>query len=80
MRVQVFLKTPLYRGRYGAQRDLKLDAHVVELVGDAEAHKGGLDLRQPLLFDEKGREVDAPFDHLFLPMSKVDYYVVLDAA
>ena len=29
------------------------------------------------LYDDKGKEVAAPFAQIFLPLAKIDYYVVL---
>jgi hypothetical protein len=77
MKVQVFLKTPLFRGKYGAKRDGQLEANVVEVHGKAEEGKGGLDLAVSALYDDKGKEVAAPFAQIFLPLAKIDYYVTL---
>jgi hypothetical protein len=78
MKVQVFLKTPLFRGNYGEKRDQELDANVVEIHGQATTEvSGGIDLKVSALFDGKGKSVPAPFERIFLPLSKVDYYVAL---
>lgn len=79
MRVQVFLKTPLYRGKYGTERDAELKATVTELAGEAIARDGGLELSVASLHDSKGQPVDSPFSQLFLPMGKIDYYVIVEA-
>ncbi len=79
MTVQVFLKTPLFRGKYGADRSAELTATIIELHGEAIARDGGLELNVSSLYDNKGRPIDAPFSQLFLPMGKIDYYVIVDA-
>lgn len=78
MTVQIFLKTALYKGRYGSDRDRELSRPVVELHGTAEHRDGGLDVTPSALFDDKGRSVEPPFSRIFLPMSKVDHYIPLD--
>jgi len=77
MKIQLFLKTPLYRGNYGAKRNQELEANVLEVQGKAETRDGGLDITVSALFDGKGKSVDAPFKRIFLPLAKVDYYVTL---
>ena len=77
MKVQIFLKTPLFRGKYGAKRKQELGANVIEVHGTATVSTGGLDLKVSKLFDGKGAEVKAPFSSIFLPMAKIDYYVLL---
>ncbi len=76
MRVQVFLKTPLYRGHYGPEREAELKATVVEVRGEAIARDGGLEVNVAELFDHKSKPVDAPFACMFLPTAKIDYYVI----
>jgi hypothetical protein len=76
-RVHVLLRTPLFRGRYGAERKAELRVSAVELRGEATARDGGLDLLLSELRDEKGQVVDPlPFQRVFLPMSKIDFYVI----
>jgi len=75
--IQAFLKTPLYRGSYGSERDRELEANVVEVHGSSEEAPGGLRVTVSALFDAKGKEVEAPFKTIFLPLSKLDYYVEL---
>ena len=77
MKVQVFLKTPLFRGHYGKKRDQELEANVVELHGEAQEARGGLEIKVSALYDNKGKSVEPPFKKIFLPLSKVDYYVAL---
>jgi len=77
VKIQAFLKTPLYRGSYGAKRNKELEANVVEVHGQAEEATGGLGLKVSALFDAKGKKVEAPFSKIFLPLSKIDYYVEL---
>ncbi len=79
MTVQVFLKTPLFRGKYGADRSAELTATIIEVQGEAIARDGGLELSLSALYDNKGRLIDAPFSQLFLPLAKIDYYVIVDA-
>jgi len=78
-RVQVFLRTPLYRGRHdGGRSALTLD--VVEVVGTVqEEGRTGLHLRLEALFDARGQaEPTLPFEEIVLPTSKIDYLVVGD--
>jgi hypothetical protein len=77
MKVQIFLKTPLFRGSYGAKRNAELKANVVEVHGKAEEGKGGITLTVSALYDAKGKKVEAPFAKIFLPLAKIDYYVAL---
>ena len=79
MRVQVFLKTPLFRGHYGAEREAELKATVVELAGEAIARDSGLELSVATMFDNKGKPCEPPFSRVFLPLGKIDYYVIVDA-
>jgi hypothetical protein len=78
MRVQVFLKTPLARGHYGADRDAELKATVVELAGEAIARDGGLEVSVSTMYDNKGNPCAAPFRQMFLPAGKIDYYVIVE--
>ena len=78
MNAQIFLKTPLYKGRYGATRENELTASIIEVQGVAESRDGGLDVAVTKLRDNKGREIETPFERLFLPLAKIDYYVILD--
>lgn len=79
MRVQVFLKTPLFRGHYGAERSTELKATIVELAGEALARDGGLELSVASMHDNRGKPCDALFSRVFLPLGKIDYYVIVDA-
>lgn len=79
MNVQIFLKNPLFKGRYGSQRDLELKEPVVEIHGEAQHRDGGVEVRVTALHDVKGKPVDAPFERLFLPLSKIDYLVIVEA-
>jgi hypothetical protein len=78
MRVQVFLKTPLFRGHYGPEREAELKKTIVELAGEALARDGGLELNVSSMHDSKGSAVEAPFTRVFLPMGKIDYYVIVE--
>ena len=76
MNVRAFLRTPLHRGRATAARRFELDATVVEVTGEATTRDGGLDVVVAKLFSERGDEVVSPWPRIFLPGSKIDFYVV----
>ncbi len=78
MTVQIFLKNPLFKGRYGSQRDVELKEPVVEIHGRARHRDGGVEVSVEALYDVKGKAVDAPFERLFLPLGKIDYLVIID--
>ena len=78
MKVQVLLKTALYRGKFGPDRT-ELGSSVMEIRGRAEVRDGGLDIQISDLYDERGRAVTAPFRRVFVPTGKIDFYVI-DAA
>ena len=80
MRVQVLLKTALYRGRFGADHDQALKGSVMEIRGAAEVRDGGLEITVASLHDERGREMESPFGRIFLPQGKIDFYVIEDDA
>lgn len=77
MKAQIFLKTPLYRGAYGAERT-PLNANVTEVVGEATSRDGGLDVAVEALYDSRGQPVPVVAARLFLPLAKIDAYVVLN--
>jgi len=78
--VQVFLRTPLFRGHYGKERARPLESTVVEVVGEVvEERSTGLHLRVEALVDEKGGDVTAlPFAEIVLPASKIDHLVLVE--
>lgn len=78
--VQVLLRTPLFRGRYGSERERPLDRTVVEVVGEViEERSTGLHLRVTGLVDDKGNPVaDLPFAEIVLPASKIDHLVLVE--
>lgn len=76
MNVRVFLRNPLHRGRASAPRKYELNETVTEIVGTAEVRDGGLDLQVTALYSDKGSEVASPWDHIFLPASKIDLYII----
>lgn len=76
MKVRVFLRTPLHRGRASAPRKYEINDTVVEVVGEAEARDGGLALDVEALYNDKGERVESPWPKLFLPSSKIDLYVI----
>ena len=78
MKVQVLLKTALYRGKFGSDRT-ELSGSVMEIRGEAEVRDGGLDIQIADLFDERGRAVSAPFSRIFVPTGKIDFYVIDEA-
>ncbi|HCP44688.1 MAG TPA: hypothetical protein DIU15_01440 [Deltaproteobacteria bacterium] len=77
MKVLAYLKTPLYRSRHA--KDGGLEGNVISIRGKAEARDGGLDITINELRDERDQKVEAPFKRLFLPLGKIDYYVIEDA-
>ncbi len=76
MKVRVFLRTPLHRGRATGPRKYELDAMIVEVVGEATPRDGGLELEVADMVDDKGQSVASPWPKIFLPMSKIDVYVI----
>jgi len=75
-RVQVFLRTPLYRGSHGGAK--RLQASVVEVRGTVVAEtRVGLRLKVEALADEQGNEPEVPFAEIVLPPSKIDYLIVV---
>lgn len=76
MKVHVLLKTPLYQGRYGADRSRELKALVTEVRGEATSRDGGLDIVVASMHDQRGQPVDPPIRRLFLPLGKIDFYSV----
>ena len=75
-RVQVFLRTPLFRGNYGGSRPLK--TAVVEVIGTVVAEtRTGLRLKVETLADEQGnQEPEVPFKEIVLPPGKIDHLIV----
>jgi hypothetical protein len=78
MKVRAFLKTPLYRSRARGEDNALTDA-VLVVSGTAESRDGGLEVEVATLHNEKGVEVEAPFHRIFLPLAKIDYYVIEQA-
>ena len=78
MKVRALLKTPLYRQRAGGNDSPYLDGNVTEVRGTAEVRDGGLDVKVSGMFGEKGGEVSSTIERLFLPLAKIDYYIVDD--
>jgi len=78
--VQVFLRTPLYRGRYGDDHGQPLDIDAVEVVGEVlEERSCGLQIRVTALRDERGNEAGTlPFSQIVLPPAKIDHLVLVD--
>ncbi len=76
MKVRVFLRTPLHRGRATGPRKYELDAVVVGVVGEATPRDGGLEVEVTEMIDDKGESVTSPWAKIFLPMSKIDLYVI----
>lgn len=76
MKVRVFLRTPLHRGRPTGNRRHELNASIIEVVGEAEARDGGLELQVAELIDDRGESLESPWPRIFLPSSKIDFYVL----
>ncbi len=75
MKIRALLKTPLYRQR-SKDDTPSLSGNVTEVRGTAEARDGGLDVQVDGMFNEKGAEVETTIVRVFLPLAKVDYYIV----
>jgi hypothetical protein len=78
MKVRALLKTPLYRRRKTADDSPYLAGDVTEVRGKAEVRDGGLDIKVAGLFGDKGEAVDSTVKRIFLPLAKIDYYIVDD--
>lgn len=78
-RVQVFLRTPLFRGRYGTDEVRELADDVTEIIGTVEAEaRSGLHLRVEALGNERGHLAGPPpFAEIVLPLSKIDHLVLV---
>ncbi len=74
--VRVFLRTPLHRGRSTGARKYELNETVTEIVGMAEPRDGGLEIQIGMLYTDKGEPVESPWVCIFLPMSKIEAYVI----
>lgn len=76
-RVQVFLRTPLFRGRYGDGEGRVLSGDVTEVTGTVVAEgRTGLHLRVEALGNERGTlDGPLPFAEIVLPASKIDHLV-----
>ena len=76
-RVQVFLRTPLFRGRYGVDGDRELSDNVTEVIGTVLAEtRTGLHLRVEGLGNDRGAlEGTLPFAEIVLPLAKIDHLV-----
>jgi len=77
VKVLAYLKTPLYRSRHGG--DGSLDGNVVCIQGKAKSRDGGLEITISKLRDDREQDVAAPFKRIFLPLAKIDYYIIEDA-
>lgn len=75
-RVQVFLRTPLFRGRYEGGE--KLQRGVVEVLGTVVAEtRTGIHVKVEALRDERGEDESAlPFAEIIVPPGKIDYLVL----
>jgi hypothetical protein len=76
VKVRVFLRTPLHRGRVKGARKYELGSTVVEVVGEAAARDGGLEVDVTEMVDNKGESIASPWSKIFLPLSKIDLYVI----
>ena len=71
-------RPPAAPAKLASGRGKSLNANVLEIMGTAEVRDSGLDLSDLECLDDKGQAVEAPFGRLFLPLGKIDYYVILD--
>ena len=78
MKVRALLKTPLYRQRATGGEEPDISGNVTEVRGKAEVRDGGLDIKVSALLGAKGEAVDSSIKRLFLPLAKIDYYIVED--
>ena len=78
MKVRALLKTPLYRQRATGAEAPYIDGNVTEIRGKAEVRDGGLDIKVSALLGAKGEAIDSTIKRLFLPLTKIDYYIVED--
>ena len=77
MKVHVFLKTPLFASTLPGEK--KIDRGILQIRGELErAEDGCLHLEDLVFGDGDGKERQAPFDKLSLPLHKVDFYVPAD--
>ena len=81
-RVQVFLRAPLFRGRYGVDGERELTENITEVIGVVLAEaRSGLHLRVEALANERGKVKEPlPFAEIVLPVAKIDYLVPCDDA
>jgi len=78
MKIRALLKTPLYRRRKTGDGSPYLAGDVTEIRGKADVRDGGLDIKVTGLFGDKGQKVGSTIKRIFLPLAKVDYYIVDD--
>ena len=78
MKIRVYLKTPLYRSR-GNSSETDLSDAVLVVCGKADPRDGGLEIEVNQLYNDKGGAVEAPFERIFLPLGKIDYYIIEQA-
>ena len=76
MKVRVFLRTPLHQGRPTSSRKHELSALVTEVIGEATARDGGLQIDVTEFIDDRGESSASPWPTIFLPVGKIDFYVV----
>ena len=78
MKVHIFLKTPLFAAVLSSGK--KVDRGILQLQGTlTRAEDGCLHLEDLSFSDGEGKERQAPFRQLSLPLHKVDYYLPLEA-
>jgi len=77
-KVDIFLKTPLYRFKYLVEgKERQLIENIVRIEGKVlELHDAGLLVEVKNLSNQKERQQDLPFETIFLPFEKVDFMVV----
>ncbi len=77
-KVEVFLKTPLFRFRYVLnKKEHELMDNAVRVSGTVLKEKGaGLLIKVDVLSNMKQTERELPFEEIFIPYGKIDFLVV----
>jgi hypothetical protein len=77
MRARVYLATPLYRPKSTPEGAPRLESpEVTQILGELASKDGGVEIQVEGLWDHSGHPVTAPFGRVFVPLSKVDYWVI----
>ena len=79
-RVNVYLKTPLFRFKYVSEGEERyLLENTVRLEGVVKRESpGGVELEVDEMSNLKVVEKDLPFREIFIPFDKIDHIIYLD--